>query len=569
MKAPPASVDREPGVAGLGERPLDRGHASGPARAPATGTARISSQRDRDVGDDAVADLQRPGQPGVLLGVEQALRQRFGDHLGQFDGRHRDVEFVLGFDAERAQRDVGAPVVERDERPASAHVDQVRRDQQHRRRSPGPAIAMFLGTISPSSTCRVTTTAERDDERHRVQHRVGDAEQVERLLQQVRDRGFADAAQQDRADRDAQLRAGQHQRQVLAGPDDGDRALLALFGERFEAVAARRDQRELAPTKNALAPSSSDGQQRRRRGHRPSAPPRVVASVAPSLGELQQVDAAAVHLQRPSPASAPGRRADRPGRTRCSSTVSPASGMWPSFCSTRPPMVSYSPSGARNRCLGVDLVDAQQPRHLPAVAGSATTSGVASSCSSRTSPTISSIRSSTVTMPAVPPYSSTTSAVCRPLARICVITASPSSVDGTSATGSASVGQLGGGAVARRAPSNTCLTCTMPIGLVEIAVDDREAGEAGLAWRPRPGRRRCRRTASDSILDRGVISSSAVRSPNCSDRSTSVGGAGVERAAAAPSCAPATPVPAASAPSAAPRRVRCPAGAGSSWRCRW
>ncbi|SKV37510.1 Uncharacterised protein [Mycobacteroides abscessus subsp. abscessus] len=76
-----------------------------------------------------------------------------------------------------------------------------------------------------------------------------------------------------------------------------------------------------------------------------------------------------------------------------------------------------------------------------------TTSGVASSCSSRTSPTISSIMSSTVTSPAVPPYSSTTSAVCMPLARTCSMTASPSSVDGTTATGRARLASV---VVARR-----------------------------------------------------------------------------------------------------------------------
>ena len=61
----------------------------------------------------------------------------------------------------------------------------------------GPAIAMFFGTISPSSTCSITTIVHRDHERHRVQHRVGHADQVERSLQQVRHCGFADAAQQD------------------------------------------------------------------------------------------------------------------------------------------------------------------------------------------------------------------------------------------------------------------------------------------------------------------------------------------------------------------------------------
>ncbi len=64
-------------------------------------------------------------------------------------------------------------------------------------------------------------------------------------------------------------------------------------------------------------------------------------------------------------------------------------------------------------------------------------------------------------MPAVPPYSSTTSAVCRPLARIWAINASPSSVEGTLATGSAT---RASGVAARSGAgtANTCLTCTMP-----------------------------------------------------------------------------------------------------------
>ena len=44
-----------------------------------------------------------------------------------------------------------------------------------------------------------------------------------------------------------------------------------------------------------------------------------------------------------------------------------------------------------------------------------------------------------VTMPAVPPYSSTTSATCMPSARIRSITASPSRLDGHDGTGRASV----------------------------------------------------------------------------------------------------------------------------------
>src|SRR3954447_23809329 len=77
----------------------------------------------------------------------------------------------------------------------------------------GPAIAMFFGTISPSSTCSTTTMviAMTNDT---VQHRVGHAEQVKRQLQQVRHRGFAHPAQRDRTDRDAELCPGQHQRKI-------------------------------------------------------------------------------------------------------------------------------------------------------------------------------------------------------------------------------------------------------------------------------------------------------------------------------------------------------------------
>ena len=116
---------------------------------------------------------------------------------------------------------------------------------------------MFFGTISPSSTCRHDDDRDRDDERHRVQHRVGDADQIERLLQQVRHGRFADPAQQDRADRDAQLCAGQHQRQVLAGADHGDGAgaCPARRGPRA-GRGGPRSARTRTPTKNALAPSS-------------------------------------------------------------------------------------------------------------------------------------------------------------------------------------------------------------------------------------------------------------------------------------------------------------------------
>ena len=124
-----------------------------------------------------------------------------------------------------------------------------------------------------------------------------------------------------------------------------------------------------------------------------------------------------------------------------------------------------------------------------------------------------------MTMPAVPPYSSTTSAVCRPLARIWVITASPSRLDGTVATGSASATSRVRGPVGDR-HGERLLDVHDADGLVQVAVDDREAGEAGLASALSTRSATVSSTCSASIFDRGVMSSSADRSPNCSERST-------------------------------------------------
>ena len=269
--------------------------------------------------------------------------------------------------------------------------------------------------------------------------------------------------------------------------------LLALLGQCFEAVAARGDQRELrADEERVGAPAAR--RSAARRGGRPSAvTARSRVAAAAELGQLAADRCGGRPSGPRSPASAPDRRGRRRGRTRSARPTRPASGMWPSSCSTRPPMVSYSPSGrpeagrlgAPRRCAAAPRpASRRRPR---------TTSGVASSCSSRTSPTISSIRSSTVTMPAVPPYSSTTSAVCRPLARISVITASPSRVDGHDRD------RLHDRRHSRvvdrrsRGTANTCLTCTTPTVSSRSPSITGKREKPGLARRRRSGRRRCRR----------------------------------------------------------------------------
>ena len=93
-----------------------------------------------------------------------------------------------------------------------------------------------------------------------MQKGVRYADEVERLLEQMSDRRLADPAKQDRADRDAELRSRQHHRQVLSRADHRDRAALALFGERFQAVAARRDQRELRSDEERVRREQQNGE---------------------------------------------------------------------------------------------------------------------------------------------------------------------------------------------------------------------------------------------------------------------------------------------------------------------
>ena len=408
---------------------------------------------------------------------------------------------------------------------------------------------------------------DRDDERHRVQHRVGHAEQVERLLEQVRHRRFADAAQQDRADGDAELRPGQHHRQILAGPDHRHRAVLALFGQGFQPVAARRDQRELRADEERVGRQQQHGQQhaeevthqRRPRFLRARRPSLVSSSRSIRRPSIRTTRGQPAHRVLQRAVGIERRQLDRLALLRgCGRAPAAPGRRWSRI---RLP-------GARNPVASATSSMRSSPDTCQPSPGLRRTSACASSCSSRMSPTISSITSSTVTMPAVPPYSSTTSAVCRPLARSCAITSSPSRVDGTLATGCAR-------------PASRVRWPFVGRHLEDLLdVDDARWSRRGRPRRsgtassrsgsPRPpDRRRCRRPRAPRSSVRGVISSSAVREPNCSERSTSVGGDRIQRPRAGPSCGPASRAPAASAPTAAPRPARCPAGAGSSWRCRW
>ena len=80
---------------------------------------------------------------------------------------------------------------------------------------------------------------------------------LERALEQVRDRRLAEVAEAERADGDAELRRGHHQRDVLHRRERRPRGPAAACGARLDRAAAAEISANSAPTKNALAASST------------------------------------------------------------------------------------------------------------------------------------------------------------------------------------------------------------------------------------------------------------------------------------------------------------------------
>ncbi|SLH19903.1 Uncharacterised protein [Mycobacteroides abscessus subsp. abscessus] len=251
-----ARAHRVAGEAGLGDRGLDVAERGAVA---AQRDRAGGGQRHHHVGDGALGGAERLGEPTMLLLVQQALRAGLADHLGQLHARHGGVQLVLGLDTEHPQREIGRQVVQRDERAGQPQEHQVDRHQQQR-----GALRPGQGDVLRDHLAQQDVQDHHDGERqregHRVQQLVGQSGQLERLLQQMRDGGLADAAEQDRADGDAELGGGQHHRQVLTGLDDGHRVAFALRHQRLQPVAARGDQRELRADEERVARQQHDGE---------------------------------------------------------------------------------------------------------------------------------------------------------------------------------------------------------------------------------------------------------------------------------------------------------------------
>src|SRR5690606_5709567 len=236
------------------------------------------------------------------------------------------------------------------------------------------------------------------------------------------DRRFGDVEDEQRAHGDAELRAGQHQSGVLHGPQRGLSRLVACLGLRLDLCSPRGQHRELGANEERV------GCQQHHQP--PDAPPWTHGSSRRSstgggacLGTKRNLS-----TRRPSMLVTIKEPAGR-------STVSPRSGTLPRSAMTQPPLGSWSSSSALTSPLPSST---SSRRNMPGSdhesSGACLTPGSRLSCSSATSPINSSTRSSSVTIPAVPPYSSSTTAICRLKPRNCPSNASSASVSGTIST---------------------------------------------------------------------------------------------------------------------------------------
>ena len=192
--------------------------------------------------------------------------------------------------------------------------------------------------------------------------------------------------------------------------------------------------------------------------------------------------------------------------------------MRPSRSATSPATVSYGPVGH----LEADAAQGVDPAAAVGVPGGAAVLGRArrrvragrrlASCSSRTSPTSSSTMSSRVTTPAVPPYSSTTTAMGCSL-RSRSSSGCTGSVSGTSSGGTA-IRPTGVRSRSCGGHREGVLEVDHADDLVDALPVDGEAGEAG---GPGEVERRPRRWPTDCralTRTRGVITCCAVSSPS-------------------------------------------------------
>ncbi len=280
-------------------------------------------EREHDGGRRLLPELERAGQPLVLLLVEQPLLAGVLDDPGELVGRERRRQLVLGLDAEGAQQPVAEGVEPAQHRTGERGEAVERRHEQQRRALRG-GDGDVLGDHLAEHHVQEDHERQGDREGDRVQQRLRHPGGLQHVLEQVRDGGLGDRAETERAQRDAELRACQHQRQV-AQRVQHDLGAPAAVGQRLDLAAPHADDGELGPDEEGVAGQEQHGGEQRGDGHAAPCPARSSASGGGTSCTRS--------TRRPSSSSTVSCQPS-------TSTTSPFLGSRPRRAMTRPPRVS-------------------------------------------------------------------------------------------------------------------------------------------------------------------------------------------------------------------------------------
>ena len=207
--------------------------------------------------DERLADGQRTAEELILDVLDQALLATGRDDVGELAGGVALGDLVGSGDAHEVQQPVGQGVEDADGRAEDLQVDAVGQLEHH-----GRALGTGDGDVLGHHLAQDHVQEHHDDqaqrEAHRGGHRLGHVA-VQHALEGVGDGRLGDVAQQQRADRDPQLRTGQLLGQVADGVQGATGGPVALVGHGLELGAPAGHQGELHGDEEPVGQQEDDG----------------------------------------------------------------------------------------------------------------------------------------------------------------------------------------------------------------------------------------------------------------------------------------------------------------------
>ena len=218
-------------------------------------------------------ELEAAGEEAVLVGRDVAVAGGLLEQQQEIGWGMRHGELVLWLDAGQTDQAIGDDVEEPDH-GAEHEREAPERPRQGDSRGLGVRDRPRLGRHLTHDHVEEHDERERDGEPDRVQRPVGNVDDPRQtVLDETCDRRFGDRAEEQRADRDAELGAGEHQRELADSCQGVMRSAVAAGGELLDPGPARREEGELGGDEEPVGGEQDDCGGDRDRGAHDSSPP--------------------------------------------------------------------------------------------------------------------------------------------------------------------------------------------------------------------------------------------------------------------------------------------------------